>query len=166
MYCGIDNGLDGGIVLLDNVGGIYDALPMPTVKKGKGREVDVEKLDRLVSLITKSPVNRFVVEEASKHSAGTLALCSTWFTYGSILAVLRCNQARFETVRPQQWQKAFWTRPKMAKGEKFDTKAAALHAAGRIWPSQDWTPTERARKPHDGMIDAALIAEYGRRNNF
>jgi hypothetical protein len=66
-------------------------------------------------------------------------------------------------MRAIEWQRVFWTKPKMPEGMKFDTKAAALNQANQLWPDNDWTATKRSRKPHDGMIDAALIAEAGRR---
>jgi hypothetical protein len=68
-----------------------------------------------------------------------------------------------EITSPLTWQKVFWTKPKMPKGRKFDTKAAALKAAKQLWPLQDWRKNSRCTTPHDGLVDAALIAEYGRR---
>jgi hypothetical protein len=95
-----------------------------------------------------------------------MALCSTWFTYGHICAALKLGLYRWHSIRPQAWQKTFWAKPKMPKGQKFDTKAAALRSANMLWPTEDWTKSDRATKPHDGMVDAALIAEYGRRNRL
>ena len=158
-YIGIDNGLDGAIVMLNADGSIHHKGIMPTIKIGKGRIIDIHQVREIVT----RPYTTVILEEAQKHSPGKLALCSTWFTYGHLLALLTLDRMPYEIVRPKQWQKAFWAMPKMAKGKKFDTKAAALSAASRIWPSEDWTKSDRARKPHDGMVDAALIAEYGRR---
>lgn len=171
LYCGIDNGLDGAVVLIDSDGTIIEKCVMPVIKIGKGRRVDVNALQlkfQSFSNLAGQQGKRFFVllEEASKHSPGVLALCSTWFTYGSILAVLTTERISHEIVRPQAWQKEFWVRPKMPKGQKFDTKAAALLAAGRIWPGHDWTKSERATKAHDGLVDAALIAEHGRRKSL
>jgi hypothetical protein len=44
-----------------------------------------------------------------------------------------------------------------------ETKPRALEVASRTWPEEDWLATPRSSKPHEGLIDAALIAEYGRR---
>jgi hypothetical protein len=49
---------------------------------------------------------------------------------------------------------------------KRDTKAMALIACKRIFPDIDLTLTSRANKPHDGYIDAILMAEWGKRNNL
>lgn len=162
MIVGIDNGLDGGLVAV-NSDGIVGKRPMPTLKLGKGREVCALGVRSWLAEYRGATI---LLEQAGKHAAGVLSLCSTWHTFGAIKAVLTLDGHRFEIVPPQRWQQAFWTRPKMAKGVKFDTKAAALAAANRLWPGEEWTKSDRSRKPHDGMIDAALIAEWGRRNNL
>jgi hypothetical protein len=59
------------------------------------------------------------------------------------------------------WQKVML--PGCAKG---DTKPAALARARQLWPAESWLASPRCSKPHDGMIDAALIAEYGRIKNL
>lgn len=155
---GIDPGLDGGICV--NWECSISPIPIPTVKFGKGRLIDAIDMR---NLIQSNKDALFVLEEASKHSPGVLALCSTWYTFGSIETILKLNRVSYEIVRPLKWQRHFWAKPKMAKGQKFDTKAAAFQAAQKIWPRQDWTKSQRANKPHDGMIDAALISEYARR---
>lgn len=160
MIIGIDNGLDGGIVMLDDDGRIVDKRVMPTFKKGKGREVCTLGVEESLHC---RDVSLVVIEQASKHAAGVLSLCSTWYSFGLIMGAVRAAHLRHEIIPPQRWQKMFWARPKMAQGQKFDTKAAALQAASRLWPKEDWTKSERATKPNDGMVDAALIAEFGRR---
>ena len=82
---------------------------------------------------------------------------------GLILATLRLMKVKHEIIQPQKWQKAFWVKPKMPKGVKYDTKVAALSATNRIWPEEKWLASPRCSKAHDGMVDAALIAEFGRR---
>ena len=44
-----------------------------------------------------------------------------------------------------------------------DTKKAALIKASVIAPDECWQKSKRASKPHDGMVDAFLIAHYIRR---
>ncbi len=60
------------------------------------------------------------------------------------------------------------TKPSKTAGAKpiRDTKAMALVAVKRLFPDLKLTFGERATKPHDGLIDAVLIAEYARRMNF
>lgn len=162
IYVGIDNGLDGGIAMFPS----GQVLPMPTVKLGKGRVVDVEFLDGLAK-VWRADGATVCVEQATKHSAGKLALCSTWFTYGQIIAVLKINRVPYHEVTvPRTWQKEFWTVPKMAEGHKFDTKAAALVTVKKLFPDINLLASERCSVPHDGIVDAILIAEYARRKNL
>lgn len=169
MYIGIDNGLDGGIAALTDSGQIVLLAPLPVVKTGKTRRLDVTELaatiDRLQAK-SELPI-RVVVERPTKHSPGKMALCSTWFTYGQIEGMIEVK--RYPSIvmdSPLKWQKEFWARPKMAAGQKFDTKAAALSVAKRLFPEQGFLASARCTKPHDGMVDAVLIAEYARRKHL
>lgn len=42
-------------------------------------------------------------------------------------------------------------------------KAKSQIATERLFPGQDLRATEKSKKPHEGIVDALLIAEYGRR---
>ena len=102
-----------------------------------------------------------ILETPGKHSPGAQALCSMWDSYGCIRGILESRGIRHHRIAPQQWQK------KMLVGcAKGDTKPAALAKARQLWPQETWLASSRCSKPHDGMIDAALIAEYGRISNL
>lgn len=100
-----------------------------------------------------------------------------------VLQLLSCQSAtRFPIyeVSPATWQKVAWEgTPKVdgiavvdkktglikrdADGNmvfKADPKATSFAAASRRFPDMDFIP-EGCRAPHDGVIDAALIAYYG-----
>jgi hypothetical protein len=59
-------------------------------------------------------------------------------------------------VYPQTWQRAV-----LGKFPAGQSKATALRTARRLWPFSDFLATPKSRKPHDGMIDAALIGFFG-----
>jgi hypothetical protein len=165
IYIGIDNGLTGGLVALsDYPGPPIQSWPMPIKAKGKGNEVDSLALWNMVS---KYGMTSFafgitvIIETPGKHSPGALALCSMWDSFGAIRGVLESRGVRHHRVDPQVWQKAM-----LGKVEKGQTKPAAFARARQLWPDEDWLATPRSTKPHEGLIDAALIAEYGRRNNL
>ena len=160
---GIDPGLSGGIAVLDGSGDIINLATMPTTLHGRRKTVCVRKLWEFLDNYD-IPLVTVVIESAQKFSAGTNALTSTWFGFGRITALLELQKIRHEIVSsPATWQKTFWTKPKMPKGKKFDTKEASIVAAKRLFPTHDFIPTSRSKKPSDGLTDAALIAEYGRR---
>lgn len=161
QFLGIDNGLSGAIAVLNPDGSVRHTQVMPTSKAGKGREFDPYLFTDLLMRHSHATV---VLERPTKHAAGILSLCSTWCCYGGIRACVTVSGMRVHEVStPRTWQKAFWTVPKMPKGQKFDTKAAALKVARQLWPRETFLATPRCTTPHGGIVDALLIAEYGRR---
>jgi hypothetical protein len=161
LYIGIDNGLTGGLVALsDHPGPPIASIPMPTRGKSKGNEVDAWEVMRWLSQFDLS-CSTVILETPGKHSPGAQALCSMWDSYGAIRGVLESKAIRHHRIAPQTWQK------KMLLGcAKGDTKPAALLKARQLWPDETWLASPRCTKPHDGMIDAALIAEYARISNL
>lgn len=159
LYIGIDNGLTGAMTALsDHPGPPIAGTPMPTRGKAKGNEVDALAVyEWLLSLGCAFDRMTVVLETPGKHSPGAQALCSMWDSYGAIRAVLECRSIRHHRITPQAWQKKML--PGCAKG---DTKPAALAKARQLWPAESWLRTPRCSKPDDGLVDAALIAEYGR----
>jgi hypothetical protein len=163
LFVGVDNGLSGGIVFLNHTGKIVFKLPMPVESDGKRRKVDPITLNEV---FLKEPYQCSVVVERPAGSKSVIAAVSMADSFAKIETVLALNDIRRAFITAKTWQKEFWTVPKMPTGRKFDTKAAALLAATRLWPKENWLATPRSRVPHDGMIDAALIAEYARRNDL
>ena len=161
IYIGIDNGLTGGLVALsDHPGPPIASMPMPTRGKSKGNEVDALAVKYFILRFIDNDIT-VILETPGKHSPGVRALCSMWDSYGAIRGVLESRGIRHHRITPQMWQKTML--PGCAKG---DTKPAALARARQLWPAESWLASPRCSKPHDGMIDASLIAEYGRIKNL
>ncbi len=110
--------------------------------------------------------------------------------YYSWLAILETLGISFETVTPATWQKVMLEgKPKRPDTKKLNIlikeepcnspfikqkkdllarhkkaiKEYAYTTAHRLYPSVSFLATDRCSVPHDGMVDALLIAEYGRR---
>ena len=159
IYVGIDNGLDGGIAVLND--GDLVLYATPTESDGKKRRVNPSALRAIIE--DWGSQNIFVRYESPAGSKSVLAAVSMADSFARIETTLRLLDVRRESITAKRWQKQFWTVPKMAKGVKFDTKAAALKVAKQLWPNQDWRKNDRCKVAHDGLVDAALIAEYARR---
>jgi hypothetical protein len=158
IFIGIDNGLNGALVALDGRSNVLSKFVMPTVGRAKGNEVDAAALrDLLLSIVV--PAGKASIDVAlevpGKFSRGTQALTSMWDSFGVCRAVLSVMQLRHHRLRPNDWQRVML--PGCKKG---DTKPAAKARAGQLWPEERWLASDRCRVPHDGLIDAALIAEY------
>lgn len=159
MYIGIDNGLTGGIAILHN--GELKLHIMPVMNDGKKNRVDVAELHSILGCYA---LDAFVVYESPSGSQGVKPAVSMADSFARVESVLILGGFRREPITARKWQKMFWSVPKKtAKDEKFDTKKAALNKAKQLWPDQDWRKNDKCKVPHDGLVDAALIAEYCRR---
>lgn len=178
MIVGIDNGLDGGIVALSDVPGLppIAMIPMPTYErkrraKGKDkkprleREVDTTGLLNFlikVCFAKNDGSTIFYVEQAPRHAPNANSLRVMSFTYGKIIAILECAFPKAPCFRVRcgndldGWQRAMLPNA-MPKG----SKEAAMKLAKTLWPEETWLASDKCRKPHDGMIDGALIAHWG-----
>lgn len=166
-YIGIDCGLDGGITMIDWKGNLVQASVMPTMPMGKGRKIDLCALAGMIKSIARHPEQyTFIVENPGAHAPSAAGLRSMTYSFAAVETLLAAFALKYHLVLSQKWQKTFWSKPKMPKGQKFNTKAAALNVANQIFPGEQWLKSERCSKPHDGMIDGALLAEYGRRGNI
>ena len=163
LYIGIDLGMDGAIAFLSQSSLL--TMPMPTIKKGKGRDLDLNELAQIMRSAN-VPTTFVCIEDLGTHFKSADALRSMAMGFQTLKVMAHLFGIQHEFVRAIDWQRKFWTRPKMAKGQKFDTKAAALIASKRIFPSHDFRKSARCSVSHDGMVDAALIAEYARREGL
>ena len=101
------------------------------------------------------------------HSLGLSAAKATFsfgFNTGIAYALLSLLNLPIIEVTPATWQKNVWRPEHMvyldAAQKKRDPKAISLKASRDVYPGVSFTP-KRCKVPHDGCIDAALIAWYG-----
>lgn len=160
-FVGIDVGLDGGIAVMD----LDRNLELFTIPKIKTK-VD---LPALAAIFEGFRDNTYVCVEDVHSIFGSSAKGN--FNFGRIAGILEAlvvsqNFQAYQLVQPKVWQKEIWTNHdmiyKVAKTKKVDTKATSLLAAKRLFPRENFIATARSTKPHDGLFDAALIAEYCR----
>lgn len=162
IYVGIDVGQNGGVVSVDKDSNILNMYTIPKEEK----KVDYQGLYNLLKLMQEEQDMIVCIEDV--HSLFGMSAKSN-FSFGHIkgakemaCAALDCE---YHLVQPKVWQKAVWL-PEDAvikeNGRTKDTKATSLNAARRLWPEEDFLATKRSKVPHDGLVDAALIAEYCR----
>lgn len=102
-------------------------------------------------------------------SVGATQNFSFGYNFGLINGfIIACNFRVFHLVTPQEWQKNILQLSDMIQGPegKNDNKASSLRAFMRLFPHEDMRPSSRASKPHDGLVDAALIALYAKKLNL
>lgn len=146
MFVGIDPGQAGGIAIIDETGDLYDHVPMPDTRKGIA--------DLLRQLEGKDVVA--VVEKV--HSMPKQGVASTFKFgkgYGVLLGVCAVLEFKLLEPTPQAWKK------KMLAGTDKG-KHASIQVCENLFPTAELVQP-RCRVPHDGVAEAILLAEYGRK---
>jgi crossover junction endodeoxyribonuclease RuvC len=147
-FIGIDPGLDGGIACITE-DGVY-CWRMPTIKIGTKRMVLTQGVRQTivdfggVDLVMIEDVNANAIPVASNGSAFAFGR-----GYGRVETVVECLDRPYAYVSSPTWTKALG----VTKGAGKDEHIAV---AARLFPNYRDALT-------DGMADALLIAEYGRR---
>jgi hypothetical protein len=156
IFAGIDPGKRGGIAVIAEDMDVYSLCPIPVIT-GRKPEYD---LPRIVNVLAKqgSDVHVFIERLAPMPPklGGSAANFQRGYSMGLLQGICTALKFRWTLVSPSVWQKTFWK-------VRADTKQMSILHAERLFPEVDLLPTERSRKPHDGMADALLIAEHGRR---
>jgi crossover junction endodeoxyribonuclease RuvC len=155
---GVDPGFSGGFAWLAVDGSGAGAAPMP-VHKGKGRaELDVPGLVALVRSVQAGHAVALAVVERV-HAMPRQGLASTFAFgrgFGEVLGALKALGLPLELPTPQAWRR-------VVLAGTPGGKLASIQYARRRFPQVPLLATPRSRTPHDGMAEALLMCEYGRR---
>lgn len=153
MIIGIDPGAMGAIAVLDNgsIFGIYD-MPIMLIRRGKTDKKIVDGYALRTLPITMADVLAAYIEQVGGIPGQS---ASAAFNFGRSAGIpegwLKCNGVRVEEVPPGTWKRAL-----KVNGGKDGARAMA----SRLWPDSAHL---FKRVKDDGRAEAALIAEYGRR---
>lgn len=158
LYIGIDNGISGALVALGQCGSFIVAIPMPSKQWRKRNEVDVRAIHKWLSEVTNGNLSNaeYVIEEPNNSRTPSTAY-SVASSFHSLRGFFDTKFLPFDRITPQSWQKAM-----LGKVPAGKTKEYALTKARELWPDETFYATARCSTPHTGIVDAALIAEYGR----
>jgi hypothetical protein len=150
---GIDPGFSGGIALVSGHGSLQ-SWPMPVMKVGTTHAIDedgiVNLLNSMNEYISPRPVV-YIEHVGVMPKQGVVSSGRFMESWGLVRGLLRGLGYERVLVRPQAWQRV------VLAGHP---KGSELAVASARWPGHKWI-ADGCRKPHDGMIDAALIALYG-----
>lgn len=151
LYLGIDPGLKGGISYICSKSNAHYSLPMP----------DAHEFSQLIA--------DWNAEHGIKHCFLEMGQAmpkqgvTSMFNYGRhnglLEGILIANGISYTLVKPKEWQKEMFKGTK----DKQDPKQRALEIVRRLFPKDKFIATIRCKKPHDGMIDSVLLAEFCRR---
>lgn len=140
IYIGIDPGKDGAMALLTDKS--VTIIPFDE----RGYEIALANIRGSDTLCCLERVG-------AMPKQGVTSMFKFGENFGFIRGLLQANGIPYELVTPQKWKKEFGA----------TDKNSAVTVCGRLFPSVSLMRTERCKKPHDGMAEALLMAEYVRR---
>lgn len=158
LICGIDPGLKGGITIIDHDGKMVEMIVMPIVANetdAHGVAKFLKKYDTAIGWI-------FIEHAQSMPKQSVSAMFNYGTSFGKLIGVSAALGIRYMLVKPQRWQEQML----LGTDTSLDTKKRGFLACTRIFPGSSFQVCEgraNAAKFHDGLTDATLIAEYGRR---
>ena len=139
--------MKGGVAYIDSITGAYNTNPMPATRL---------QLATMIRDVTQSGCCTAVVESVhAMPGNGAVSMFKFGKGCGEILGILAALGVVIHEPTPQAWKKAM-----LAGTDKG--KDASIQVAENLFPEINLVP-KGCRKPHDGMAEALLMAEYGRR---
>jgi hypothetical protein len=162
VFVGVDGGKAGGIAAVHIGAGrsiMLNALPLPHDEETGLLQVEPFAA-MLRSWAAPMGIEQVLIEDVQTFAAGggrgtTMAnYVGMGVNLGRMLATLDFLGLSWRRIAPISWQAL------MFRGLTADTnegKARSLECIDRFFPIESFVP-ERCRRPHDGMVDAALIA--------
>lgn len=144
VFIGIDPGIEGGIALIGS-DIEYQAYKYTS-----------QKLIEVVRALAEQhlEVQAWVEQVHSMPAQGVASTFTFGKGFGQILGILEALNVPTNLVPAGQWKGAI--------GVTHD-KQTSIRKAQFLFPEVSLLATKRSRKPSDGMAEALLIAEYGRR---
>ena len=157
-FIGIDPGLQGGIAIIPPEQDKIETLAMPVIPQGKKKAYNHPFLKKFFNFSQPSDFYAILEEQHSFPQQGVVSTCSLCYGFGALKQCLVDFAIPHEVIPAKDWQKEFGI-----SGRKGNTKAQALQICQSLFPNLNLLATERSKKPHEGIVDAVLIAEFARR---
>ena len=146
MIIGIDVGQKGGICCMS-----YSGIQLVPYS-----DEELNKLTTWCSLQDEHTI-AYVEQVHAMPNQGVTSMFNFGKSFGYILGVLDACNIETKLVSPQKWKKEF----------NLDSdKQKSIDTAKKLFPDVNLFRTNRCTKEHDGMAEALLIAEYGRRKEI
>ena len=142
IYIGIDPGKSGAYAVLTKTWikyGDFDKAEILSVLHDVAREPDkaICCLEKVHAMPKQGSVSMFTFGE----------------NYGWLKGVLDAFRIPFQEIQPQRWKKEFGLN---------SNKENSINVCRQLFPDVELIP-KGCRKPHDGIAEALLCAEYAKR---
>jgi crossover junction endodeoxyribonuclease RuvC len=152
-YLGYDPGKEGGFGLIDEHGSLIECIRMP--------KHESEIVNYLMNVAGRyHPVTVIMEKAQAMPKQGITSTANYVGAYQFVRGIVVTLGLRYQEVRPSEWKKVVLA----GEGDK-KSKDTSIRVCERLFPNVDLTPG-KCTKPQDGMAEALLIAEYGRRKGI
>lgn len=146
-FIGIDPGKSGALAVIDDDGYVWNT-----------KTFNESDYSLVLKEVASAPNVRVVLEHVgAMPGQGSVSMFNFGANFGFIKGLLAANNLPYELVRPQKWKRMF---------SCTSDKNTSVDVAHRLFPNVDLRRTTRCSKPHDGIAEALLMAEYCRRTNL
>ena len=153
---GIDPGLSGALALV-TVERVL-ALPMPVLGITKTKKViDEGAFCAFLEKRRERIGHVFIEKVGAMPGQGVTSMFNFGLGWGLVRGICVGLHLPYTLVMPQTWKKV------MCHGMPKGSKDVSIIIAKRLWPGVNLFRSTRCKNECDGMADALLIAEYGRR---
>lgn len=147
LFIGIDPGKKGGIACIDTESCIcytepYSDKALIDLCRNEGSSGNTGHIMCCLEKVGAMP------------GQGVVSMFSFGQSVGYIKGVLESFGIPYQEITPQKWKREFGLNSE---------KAASAEVCNRLFPDVSLLATPRCKKPHDGMTEALLMAEYARR---
>jgi hypothetical protein len=171
VWIGIDPGTDGGICIWkeSNDSSVRQVCVMPSLKVGRGKEIDMAAIRRILAPYRHKKVMKYnaivILEKISpnpKFKSSNLKFGAGWGMLQGICCGLRIP---FILVSAATWMKKLGIpKRKKKKGAKSKgpDKKPSIVVVQKRFPDLDVRRSKQARVAHDGITDAVCLAWYGK----
>jgi len=147
-YLGIDPGRKGGFALIDEHKNLLYVEPMPMLDKGYNYLLIINMIEKLSEQTT---ILLELKPGVMEHSASPTT--SFGFHCGALYGI--CLKYKLQIVSPKSWKTEFDVTRNYKESRK-DMKLRSVQMAEKLF-NMKFKTTE------DGLAEALLLAEYGRR---
>lgn len=150
MIIGIDPGVSGALCFYKSRDE-FELYKMPAL-------YEINKLSEMFKIHGKGTV--YIEKAQSMPQQGVKSMFNYGKHTGWVLGFIQAHRMPFVEVSPVVWTKKLHAGVTQYKG-KGSGKLKSLEAVNKLYPEVNLLASERSKKPHDGFIDALLIAHFG-----
>lgn len=154
----IDPGIQGAFCLITPTGVTFRKMPIQV--SGKNRDVDFSAVLEILAEFDQKVETHLFLERAKPIAMGSAHAFNYGRGFAALEIAIRISEIPVTYVEPHVWMKEIFE----GLSPDLKPKSKAQIAVRRLCPAYlSAVEKNRNGKLHEGMVDALLIGEYGRR---